>query len=397
MSSSSSRAGLLSGLILASVTLAGVTGCKPGAQTGANPAAASALPVGIFTVQAEPVLLTRELPGRTSASQVAEVRARVSGIVLERRFEEGSLVQAGDLLYTIDPEPYEATLASALATLARARANLNAAELQAERYKSLVASDAISKQTFDNAEAARLAGRAEVAAAEAAVKTAEINLGYTRVTAPINGRIGRAEVTVGAYVQQGTATLLATIQTLDPLYVDLSQSAEEVLALRRAVEAGTLSTSVDGAASFSVTLSDGRTLAQSGTLQFSDVTVNQTTATVLLRGTIPNPDQSLLPGLFVRAKLVEGQLAAGLLVPQSLVSRNNRGEATTLVVNAENKIEARVLATDRAIGNRWLIKSGLQVGDRLLADNLQKVRPGMTVAPQAAAAAAAPTPAPATH
>ncbi len=356
-------------------------GCKRSSPPAAAAAAPRALEVGVISVQPESLTLTRELPGRTSAFRIAEVRARVSGIVQQRAFTEGADVKEGDVLFQIDPAPYEAALDSARATLARAEAALAAANALASRYEGLVATNAISKQTYDDTVAGQLASRADVAAAQAAVRTAEINLGYTRVTSPINGRIGRAAVTEGAYVQQGAATLLATVQQLDPLYVDLSQSAEEVLRLRADLASGRLQQSAEGSARLTVILGADRVHAQVGSLQFSDVSVNPGTGTVALRGTVPNPGSQLLPGLFVRARLDEGTNPSALLIPQSAVTRNAKGEATALVVGAENKVELRILEASRAVGNRWLITGGLQAGDQVIVDHLQKIRPGVPVKP----------------
>ncbi|HEY0944647.1 MAG TPA: efflux RND transporter periplasmic adaptor subunit [Opitutaceae bacterium] len=363
-----------------------ITGCGRSKQ-GAGMAAPPAMEVSVITVQPESVTLTKELPGRTSAYRVAEVRARISGIVQKRLFTEGADVKEGDVLFEIDPAPYAAALDSAKATLARAEASLVSAKAQAERFKGLVATNAIAKQTYDDAVATAAALEADVAAARAAVRTAEINLGYTRVTSPISGRIGRAAVTEGAYVQQGTATLLATVQQLDPLYVDLSQSADEVLHLKESLASGRLQRTGDGDAKLSILLGNGQPYAHTGSLEFSDVSVNTTTGTVTLRGTVPNPGIGLLPGMFVRARLEEGADPRALLLPQSVVRRNTKGEATTFVVGAEQKVELRVIQTARTVGSRWLVTGGLQPGDQVISDNLQKIRPGMAVKPVPAAVA----------
>ncbi|WP_221029301.1 efflux RND transporter periplasmic adaptor subunit [Actomonas aquatica] len=370
------------GVALAATGCADKSGGPAAAQAGARPPA----PVEVLVVQQQPVTLTRELPGRTSASRVAEVRARINGIVLKRHFTEGADVSAGQLLFEIDPAPYQATLDSARATLARAEAALESSRLQNERYTGLVETHAVSQQAFDDAEAAFLAAQAEVAAAKAAVRSAEINLDYTRVTSPINGRIGRADVTEGAYVQQATATLLATVQQLDPLYVDLNQSAEQVLQLRDALASGELKRNADGAASFSVKSYAGNTHPQTGSLQFSDVSVNPGTGTVILRGLLPNPGLDLLPGMFVRATLEEGTQPDAILVPQSAVSRNDRGQATLYVVSPESTVELRIIETRQAIGDQWLVTSGLQPGDQVILNNLQKIRPGAPVSATPAAA-----------
>lgn len=356
-------------------------------QIAAN-AAPPPLEVTVLTVKTESVTLSQELPGRISAYRLAEVRARINGIVQKRLFTEGADVKEGDVLFEIDPAPYEAALDSARATVARAEAGLASAKLQAERFKDLVATNAVSKQNYDDAVASQLSFAADVAAGRAAARLAEINLGYTRVTAPISGRIGRAEVTEGAYVQQSTATLLAVVQQLDPLYVDLNESADDVLRLKEALVSGRLQRTAQGAAKLTVILGDGRSYAQPGALQFSDISVNTTTGTVTLRGTVPNPDSTLLPGMFVRARLEEGTDPAAILIPQSAVSRNARGDATALVVGEESKAVVRTLQASRAVGNRWLVTSGLKPGDQVIVDNLQKLRPGSPVKPVPAAAAA---------
>lgn len=376
-------------ITLAAVCTAAIllTGC---AKKAAAPAAAPITEVGVVTVAARPFTLSRELPGRTSAFRIAEVRARVSGIVLKRLFTEGAEVKEGDILYQIDPAPYQAALASAKASLARAEASTVSIRQQEERSRELIKAKAISQQGYDNAIASLKAGEADIAAAQAAVQVAEINLGYTHVTSPITGRIGRAEVTEGAYVQQATATLLATVQQLDRLYVDLTQSTTEVLRLQRALAEGRLTTAGQGAAKVQLLLDDGRIYDESGSLQFSDVTVNSATSSITLRALFPNPHGELLPGLFVRARLDEGELPNAILVPQSAVTRNTKGEATALVVGAESKVELRVLQTERAIGNEWLIRSGLKIGDRLIIENLQRIRPGAPVKPVPATTFTAP-------
>ena len=366
--------------------LAFLAGCgekQSGAAGGAG-AAPAAMEVSVLTVKPQAVMMTRELPGRTSPYRIAEVRARINGIVQKRLFTEGAVVSAGDVLFEIDPAPYQATLDSAKANLARAEASLASAKLQAERFEGLVATHAVSQQNYDDAKASQLSLAADVAAARAAVQSAEINLGYTRVTSPIDGRIGRAEVTEGAYVQQGTATLLA-------VYVDLSQSADEVLGLKEALASGRLERDAKGGATLSVILEGNRVYEEVGSLKFSDVSVSASTGTVALRGTVPNPDGDLLPGMFVRARLDEGTNPSAILLPQSVVSRNSKGEPTVLVIGAENKVELRTITTARAVGSDWLVTAGLEPGEQVITNNLQKLRPGAPV--KAAAAPAAPAPA----
>ncbi|HMJ11128.1 MAG TPA: efflux RND transporter periplasmic adaptor subunit, partial [Polyangiaceae bacterium] len=281
--------------------------------------------VGVVTLKAEPVTLTTELPGRTSAYRVAEVRARVNGIVQKRLFTEGSDVKAGERLFLIDPAPYQASFESARASVMRAEATVTAARLKAERYGKLIRDHAVSQQEYDDAVAASKGAEADVAAGRAAEKTARINLQYTNVIAPLSGRIGRAEVTEGAYVQQSSATLLATIQQLDPMYVDLTWSSAEALRLRRQIESGKLQK--DGQTQVKVLLEDGREYGEAGTMQFTDVTVDPTTGSITLRALFPNPKRELLPGMFVRARIDEGTLPASLLVPQRGVTRNHTGQA----------------------------------------------------------------------
>lgn len=371
------RGGLLT-VCIAMLFCAGACSRQAAPPAGAKP---PPTPVGVLVVTPKPVALTRELPGRTSASRVAEVRARISGIVQKRLFTEGSDVSEGDVLFEIDPAPYQAALDSAKANLARAQAGLTSAKVQAARYMDLVATHAVSQQAYDDAVARHLSAAADVAAGEAAVRAAEINLGYTRVTSPISGRIGRAEVTEGAYVQQATATLLAVVQQLDPLYLDLTQSADQVLELREALASGRLHPTASGDAQFTVLLDDGRKHPQPGALQFSDVTVNPTTGTVVLRGLVPNAGASLLPGMFVRAVLEEATDPEAILVPQSAVNRNARGDATVFVVGNGNTVEQRTLRTGRTVGDQWLVVDGLKPGDQVILDHLQKIRPGSPVQP----------------
>jgi len=343
--------------------------------------------VGVITLAPQAVTLTKELPGRTSALRVAEVRARVNGIVQKRLFTEGADVKENEPLFRIDPGPYQAALESAQAQLARAEAMVESARSLAERYATLVESNAISRQENDDAAVRVKTSQADVAAARAAVKTARINLDYTAVTAPVAGRIGRAEVTEGAYVQAQSATLLATVQQLDKLYVDMTWSNAEVMRLRAALEAGKLK-SVGGAASVTIVLEDGRVYGTSGTLQFTDASVDETTGSISLRALVPNPKRELLPGMFVRARIDEGTDPAALLVPQRAVTRDQSGRPVALVVDATGKVERRMLETDRAIGDAWLVTKGVAAGDRVIIEGLQRVRPGAQVNAVPASAAA---------
>jgi membrane fusion protein (multidrug efflux system) len=327
------------------------------------------------------VPLTTDLPGRVEAARVAEVRARAAGIVLERTFREGSDVTKGDVLYRIDPAPMRAALASAEASLARADANLLQAKQRADRYAPLVASRAISQQDYDDATATRASAEADVAAAKADVATARLNLGYATVTAPISGRIGRAEVTEGALVGQGEATLLATIQQLDVVFVDLTQSSAEVQRLRRALRSGAMApTSGADAVAVTILREDGSEHPQPGTLLFTDVTVDRSTGAVALRAEVPNPEGDLLPGEFVRARIPQAVLNDVLTVPQQAVSRKPDG-ATVLVVGADGLVAVRPVEVGDAVGDAWLITKGLAAGDVVIVDGLQKARPGSPVTP----------------
>lgn len=359
MNSASARAAL--GLVALSSLLL-LAGC--GKEDAAGPQARPAPQVGVVTLEAQPFTLTTELPGRTAAYRVAEVRPQVDGIVQKRLFKEGSEVKAGQQLYQIDPAIYQATLKSAEASVLSSRS-------LAERYKVLVADQAVSRQQYDEA-------RAEQLQAEAALEKARIDVRYTKVLAPIGGRIGRSAVTEGALVNNGQSQALAQIQQLDPIYVDVTQSASELLRLRRELASGQLE-QIDGAAKVNLTLADGSTYAHAGRLEFSEVSVDQGTGSVVLRAVFPNPEQLLLPGMFVQAQLQTGGKAAAILAPQQGVARNAKGEATAMVVNAENKVEPRVLKAERTAGSFWLVSEGLQPGDRLITEGLQFIQPGVEV------------------
>jgi len=343
--------------------------------------------VTVVTVHTQSVPYTSEVPGRVNAKLVAEVRARVDGIVLSRDFTEGADVKAGQRLYQIDPAPYQAALASAQASLAKAQANLMSVTAQAERYKILVAANAVSKQDYDNAVAAQGQAQADVAAGQAAVDTARINLGYTRVTAPISGRIGISNVTPGAYVQASAATLMSTVQQIDPVYVDLTQSSLDGLRLRDALAKGQLQSAGANRAQVQLTLEDGSLYPLPGTLQFSDITVDQSTGSVTVRAQFPNPKHLLLPGMFVRARLTEGISNRALLVPEAAVMHDQKGEAVALVVGTDNKVAVRTVNASRTLGSNWVVESGLQDGDHVIVGGIQHVRPGVTVKSVEAAAA----------
>ncbi len=334
--------------------------------------------VGVVTITPASANLSTDLPGRVEASRIAEVRARAVGVVLERRFREGSDVKAGDVLYVIDPAPLRAAHASAEAALAKAEANQLQASLRADRYAPLVTTHAISQQDYDDAVAVQAQARADVAAAKAALTTSRLNLGYATVTAPIAGRIGRAEVTEGALVGQGEATLLATIQQLDVVYVNISQSSSDVQRLRRAFANGELTRAGEGPVQVTIVRDDGTDHPQLGTLLFTDVTVDASTGALSLRAEVPNPDGVLLPGEFVRARLAQAVVQNAITVPQQAVSRKADG-ATVLVVGADDKVAVRPIEVGDAVGDAWLVTKGLEAGDRVIVDGLQKVRPGAPV------------------
>ena len=357
------------------LALLALAGCKP----PPSPPAGGAPEVTVVEVRPQPVTVTADLPGRVSPFRMAQVRARVDGIVLVREFVEGSDVKAGQRLYRIDPAPYEAALASSRAALAKAQANLTTKRLQAGRVRTLLAQQAVSRQAQDDATAAHLQAQADVQAAEAELETARINLGYTEVLAPIDGHIGKSLVTEGAYVRQGEATPLATLQQLDPVYVDVAQPTAELLRLRRELEQGTLQRAADGGAAVSLVLEDGSLYPHTGTLQFAGQTVDESTGTVTVRAVFPNPARQLLPGMFVHARLQAGVSDAALLVPQQGVTFNSRGEATVMLVTADNKAEQRVIQVGRSQGNQWLVTGGLQAGDRVIVTGLQRVKPGADV------------------
>lgn len=335
--------------------------------------------VSVVVVAPQPLSLTTELSGRTSSFRMAEVRPQVGGIIQQRLFTEGSDVKKGEVLYQIDPAIYQSAYSSAKATLAKAEANLFPARLKLQRFKDLVRINAVSRQDYDDVEAALKQAEAEVEGAKAAVETARINLAYTRVTAPISGRIGRSAVTTGALVTASQSDPLATIQQLDPIYVDVTQSTAELLRWKRNIANGLLNTRGVQQAEVHLLLEDGTAYDCQGTLKFSDVTVNQSTGSVTLRSVFPNPAQLLLPGMFVRAVINEGVNEQAILVPQQGVTRNQTGAATALVVGAGEKVEMRILQVARAVGDQWLVTEGLKPGDRLIVEGLQKAQPGTQV------------------
>jgi membrane fusion protein (multidrug efflux system) len=335
--------------------------------------------VGVETLRSERVVLTMELPGRTAAYLIAEVRPQVNGIIQKRQFREGSDVAAGSLLYQIDPAPYEAAHDQARAALAVAEANLPAARLRAERLKGLVEIHAVGRQEYDDAAAALLRAEASVASARAAVASARINLSYTPLRAPISGRVGKSTVTVGALVTAYQPTPLAVIQQLDPIYVDVTQASADVLRLRRNLQSGRITHGGPKQSKVKLVLEDGTPYTREGQLQFRDVTVDPTTGSVVLRMVFPNPDATLLPGMYVRAVVEEGVRDKAVLAPQQGITRDAKGTARALVIGAQGKVEERTLVLDRPFGDRWLVTEGLEDGDQVIVEGLQKVRPGVAV------------------
>jgi membrane fusion protein (multidrug efflux system) len=369
-------------LTLALATL--VVACGQGNTPAVGPGAAGGMPppaeVGVITVKLTNVGLVTELPGRLEASRVAQVRARAAGIVQKRLFIEGSQVRAGQALFQIDASAYQATLASALASVAKAEANQMQASAQAERFKPLIEAKAISQQEFVNAQAAQKLAEADVAVARAAVQSARINLGYAAITAPIGGRIGRALVTEGALVGQGEATPMAMIQQIDPMYVNFTQSALEVMQLRRQLESGQLKRSGSQATSVRLVLEDGSEYAKPGKLLFSDLTVDSTSGQITLRAEVPNPAGILLPGLFVRVRLERAQAASAITLPQQAVTRSPQGDSV-MVVASDGKVAPRPVKVGAQQGGQWVILDGLQSGDQVMVDGFQKLRGGAPVKP----------------
>ena len=371
MSKPRMRAALPAALILATLAL-GACGDK-----AAAPAAPPAAAVTVVTLASAPVTLTRELTGRAEASQVAEVRPQAGGIVERLLFTEGGSVQAGQALYQLDQTAYRADAGSAQAAVARAQASLVTARLSAGRSAELVKTNLISRADNDNAQAALRQAQADLRAAQATLQGANVPLAFTRVTAPISGRIGRSSVTRGALVTASQATPLATIQDLDPMYVEVSQSSAELLQLRREIAAGSLQGTHD--VPVNITLEDGSAYPQQGKLSFAEAMVDPATGAVALRVVVPNPDQLLLPGMFVRATIANARRQDAILAPQQGITRNAKGDATAMVVGADGKVAQREVVVSRAIGNKWLVESGLKAGDKLIVEGLQKIAPGAPV------------------
>lgn len=370
------KAGMISAGIMA-VTLT-MAGCEKENKTAATPPVGPP-EVGVVAVQPQSVTLTTELHGRTSAYRIAEVRPQVSGIIKKRLFTEGADVKADELLYQIDPAAYQAASNSAKAMLARAEANLIPARLKVERYKELMTFHAVSQQDYDDAGAALKQAGAEVESARAAVEAARINLAYTKITAPISGRIGRSSVTEGALVTANQPAALATIQQLSSMYVDVTQSSAELLRLQQSLASGVLKSNGAARTQVKLLMEDGSEYPLPGALKFSEVTVDQSTGSITLRAIFPNPKQTLLPGMFVRAILEEGVSENAILVPQRGVTRNPAGDAMVMVVGSGEKVEPRVIKVVRTVGDNWLVSEGLKAGDRVILEGLQKARPGTPV------------------
>ncbi|AOH83124.1 efflux transporter periplasmic adaptor subunit [Sphingomonas panacis] len=359
--------------VLASSALLALTACGGGQQQQAP----QAPPVGYVVVREQPVTLTTELPGRTTAFETSEVRPQVNGLVLERLFVEGDVVHKGQPLYRIDPAPYEAQVASARAALTRARSSIASSAALARRYGELVKINAIARQEYENAQTTAAQAQADVAAQQAALRTAQIDLARTTIRAPITGRIGRSLFTTGALVSASQANALATIQRIDPVYVDIQESSADLLKLRQQILSGRLTR--DGNAHVKLKLEDGSEYGAQGTMRFADVTVDPTTGSQVIRALFPNPNGLLLPGMFVRASLVEGTQAKAMLVPQRAVSRDEKGQPTVLVIGAGNKVEPRTLVSNRTDGDNWIVTGGLKPGDKVIVEGAMMLRPGMPV------------------
>lgn len=383
-------------LTLALVSVLTLTGCdmfSSDAGKGGVPGGAPAPEVAVVIIEPQRVVFTTELAGRTSPFQIAEVRPQVSGIIQKRLFTEGADVKAGETLYQIDPATYRASYDSAKATLVRAQANVVPLRLKAERFKDLVGISAVSRQENEDTQAAYRQALADVAVQEAQVDNARIRLDYTKLTSPISGRIGKSTVTPGALVTENQAASLATVQQLDPMYVDVPQSSLDVMRLRKALAEGKIRKADAEHAAARLYLEDGSLYPHEGLLQFTDVSVDRSTGAVTLRALFPNPEQELFPNMYVRAELAEGVDEAAILVPQRSIQRDAKGKASAYVVNAESKVERRNVEVNRTMGDSWVVSSGLNPGDKLIVEGLQRIRPGalVRIAPATVDAAIPPT------
>jgi membrane fusion protein (multidrug efflux system) len=363
------------------VGIVALTGCDIAAEQS-QASAPKAVPVGVVTLKSQALTLKKELPGRISAFQIADIRPQVSGIVQSRLFTEGKRVERGQALYQINPATFKAELAASEAAVAKAQASIASSKAKASRYSELLKIKAVSQQDFD-------AAKAELLTAKAQQQSAQINLDYSHVSSPISGQISKSSVTVGALVSANQTTALATVTQLDPIYVDLTQSSNELTKLKKAIASGALTVDSTTQTDVELFMEDGSIYSHKGILQFSEVTVDPSTGSVTLRAKFPNPDKLLLPGMYARASIVEGVKANAILVPQRGVSRNSKGEPTAMVVSKDNKVESRILAVDRTVGSNWLVTSGLADGDQLIVEGLQKIRPGAPVAPSEAGSSAA--------
>jgi membrane fusion protein (multidrug efflux system) len=365
----------LMGCVLASSALLALAACGGGNQQQQAPQGPPT--VSYVAVSEQPVTLTTELPGRTTAFETSEVRPQVNGLVLQRLFVEGDMVHQGQPLYRIDSAPYQAQVASARAALTRARSGIASSAALARRYGELVKINAIARQEYENAQTSAAQAQSDVAAQQAALRTAQIDLDRTTIRAPITGRIGRSAFTTGALVSASQTAPLATIQRLDPIYVDITESSADLLKLRQQILSGQLTR--DGNAHVKLKLEDGTEYGPQGTLRFADVTVDPTTGSQVIRALFPNPNGLLLPGMFVRAALVEGTQAKAMLVPQRATSRDEKGLATVLVIGAGDKIESRTLQTTRTVGDNWLVTGGIKPGDKVIVEGAMMLRPGTPV------------------
>ena len=370
-------------LFSALVAMVALTGCE---QATGQPQASGpqAVPVGVITLKSQALTLKKELPGRINAFQIAEIRPQVSGIVQSRLFTEGKRVEKGESLYQINPDTFKAQLAVSEAAVASAQASIASSKSKATRFKELLKIQAVSQLDFDEADAAYKQALAALLTAKAQLQTAQINLDYSHVSSPISGQISKSSVTVGALVSANQSTALATVTQLDPIYVDLTQSSNELTSLKKALATGALTVDAANQTDVELTMEDGSVYPHKGTLQFSEVTVDPSTGSVTLRAQFPNPENFLLPGMYARASIVEGVVSDAILVPQRGVSRNSKGEPTAMVVNKDNKVESRVLQVDRTIGSNWLVTNGIKAGEKLIIEGLQKIRPGSAVAPEEA-------------
>ncbi|MBA6415120.1 efflux RND transporter periplasmic adaptor subunit [Colwellia sp. 6M3] len=366
------------------MSIVALSGCEQVTVQAADQSGATgpqAVPVGVITLKSQALTLKKELPGRINAFQIAEIRPQVSGIVQSRLFIEGKRVEQGQSLYQINPATFKAELAASEAAVASAKASIASSKSKATRYSELLKIKAVSQLDFDEADAAYKQATAALLTAKAQLQTAQINLDYSHVSSPISGQISKSNVTVGALVSVNQTTALATVTQLDPIYVDLTQSSNELTKLKKALASGALTVDPTNQTDVELTMEDGSIYPHKGVLQFSEVTVDPSTGSVTLRAQFPNPEKLLLPGMYARASIIEGVKSDAILVPHRGVSRNTKGEPTAMIVNKDNKVESRVLQVDRAVGSNWLVTHGVAAGDKLIIEGLQKIRPGALVTP----------------